>query len=211
MRRYFCDDCGDQIGSAPTPIKIPAPCEHPEFGTAFYQLADLCPSCCSELLEAFANDDKRLYRGLLGAEPGAKLSGRVVLSGCCPAFLLGCSNRRGELMPLRMVLETGAKGEQDLYCPQLFCDYCGEQIEAQGNGLYQVRDGEPVTGEIFFTHKHCNHAFEHFNRPAEGARWYWVDARDLPLQLAANLGMGRNKREVCETITKRFNFHAALR
>lgn len=89
---------------------------------------------------------------------------------------------------IRMVGVATRRGK--LFSPQIFCDHCGDRIERSGNVLWLVQDGQPVSGEMFHTHKHCNHAFESAQREdflAGGPMYYWLELRRLPVQLAANL------------------------
>lgn len=107
---------------------------------------------------------------------------------------------------IRMVLEINHhNGEPDLFCPQVFCDWCERRIAGYGNVLYLAGTGGVLTGELFYTHKHCNHFFELTNRPPEGWRWYSLELEQFPLQLAANLGMGDTKQELIATIRKNVN------
>src|SRR5262245_1737485 len=92
-------------------------------------------------------------------------------------------------MGIRIVLEQHAhEGSPDLFCPQVFCDHCGERITGVGNYEYEMdlEAVEPVSGALFFTHKHCCYAFEqaHGGR----ARWHTDELQRLPGYLASNLG-----------------------
>lgn len=104
---------------------------------------------------------------------------------------------------IRMILEVNHhRGEEDLFCPQVFCDLCGERIEASGNVLYMSGRKGPLTGEMFHTHKRCNRTFENRNPPPEGARWYFLELCHLPIQLAANLGYGDTRKEIARKIVE---------
>jgi hypothetical protein len=105
---------------------------------------------------------------------------------------------------LKMVLEINPhRGEPYLLCPQVFCDQCGERIEGSGNMLHLAGPKGPLTGEMFHTHKQCNHIFEHLNPAPEDSMWYWRELQDLPIQLAANLGMGDTRGALLKTIKER--------
>ncbi|GFN22167.1 hypothetical protein [Thermanaeromonas sp. C210] len=51
--------------------------------------------------------------------------------------------------------------EGGVFCPLMTCDFCGEVIEEHGNATWPW--DEP--GRVYFTHKHCQRAFE---RPRPG-------------------------------------------
>jgi hypothetical protein len=105
---------------------------------------------------------------------------------------------------IRMVLEVNHhKGEMDLLCPQVFCDQCNQRIEGFGTVLYLADRQGPVTGEMFHLHKECNRTFERLNPGAEGQSYYWMELKDLPIQLAANLGFGDTWRQIVATIRRR--------
>lgn len=82
---------------------------------------------------------------------------------------------------------------KNLYCPIVTCDACGNRIDefADGSVLYRMPD--PLSapylplneGELFFTHKRCNHAFEHYNP----ANWFWDELGPFILQLGFNTQM----------------------
>ena len=86
---------------------------------------------------------------------------------------------------LKMVLEINHhRGEPDLFCPQVFCDQCGERILDHGNVLYLAGRKGPLTGEMFHVHKPCDRIFEHLHPAPDHAMWYWLELQDLPLQLS---------------------------
>ena len=84
-------------------------------------------------------------------------------------------------MPLRMVVD-----ERGRSCPQVFCDWCGDQIVAAKNGNYEWLVGDdrvPITGELVFTHKNCSYP----HRKTKGGIWSWGELRELVLYLPRNL------------------------
>lgn len=79
------------------------------------------------------------------------------------------------------------------YCPTFFCDMCGTVIKESGNYLHLivVDKIEPEIhcyGELYYLHKQCTWPFERRNQ-VEGATWGWGELKDLPVQIAANLGL----------------------
>ena len=52
------------------------------------------------------------------------------------------------------------------YCPCLVCDECQEVIEGEGNVMYLVNADGVKSSELYATHKHCCHQFEHGSHPA---------------------------------------------
>lgn len=92
---------------------------------------------------------------------------------------------------IRIVLDTDhPKGGSDLYCPQTFCDWCGERIDRADDGNFEYRVGNDAQpeGPIMFTHKRCSWPF----REAHGGQgaWYWDELSRFPIQVAANLEQG---------------------
>ena len=72
--------------------------------------------------------------------------------------------------------------------PQVFCDQCGARIvdAHDGNYLWLMEvDATPEPRLIYFLHKDCTHSFE---STREGV-WGALDLHELPVRLAANLGM----------------------
>ena len=77
---------------------------------------------------------------------------------------------------------------QGRYTPRIFCDQCGQEISESGNYVWEVDEQhQPVTGELFFTHRECSRAFEE----ARGGRdrWFGGSLKDFPAYLARTLGM----------------------
>ena len=76
-------------------------------------------------------------------------------------------------MALRIVLMRGH------YCPQAFCDYCGERIERGEAGLYEYevdRDGTPVDGVLYYVHAgHCCRAFRAEHGADGHGNRLWLD------------------------------------
>ena len=71
----------------------------------------------------------------------------------------------------------------DLLCPVIECDHCGEVIEKSGN--YEWRpDGD---GTIYFLHKQCCRDFE--NEHGGRIKWYQNEIACLPVYLLNNLGI----------------------
>ena len=90
-------------------------------------------------------------------------------------------------MAIRVVLWKG------LYCPQVFCDYCGARIVNGAQGLYEYEvddKGKPVDGRLYFVHVgHCCRAFraEH-GADGHGDRLWFDDMLGmLPTYLTNNL------------------------
>lgn len=74
--------------------------------------------------------------------------------------------------------------------PKVDCDHCGELIEDARHGNYEWEidaDGQPTTGEVFFTHKACCRAFE--NEHGGRASWHCGELGLLPVMLGNNLGL----------------------
>ncbi len=97
----------------------------------------------------------------------------------------GLPERRGGI---RMtLLKRSHQGEEDLFCPMVYCDACGSLIEGSGNVIYENSEDftGPRTGELFFFHKGHDRAFEKLR----GGHWMWVELQQFPLQLAANLSL----------------------
>lgn len=90
---------------------------------------------------------------------------------------------------LRMVLEVNHhQGKPDLYCPQTFCDTCGERIEdaRQGDAHRRLDErGRPIDGVVYHVHKRCNRALE----ASMPGRWLWEPLEVLPIRQAANLNV----------------------
>ena len=94
----------------------------------------------------------------------------------------------GRREALKIVFENG------LYCPMVFCDQCGERIVKSGNYEYRVgKEGQPETGEIFFTHKECCRAFEETHGGKTG--WHANELDELPLFLRNNLKITKEDEE----------------
>jgi hypothetical protein len=78
---------------------------------------------------------------------------------------------------------------RDLNCPVITCDFCGEIIEDAEGGNYEWEvdeHGQPVTGEIFFTHKgRCFLAFE--EERGGSSCWYTGGLEVLFVYLVHNL------------------------
>ncbi len=90
-------------------------------------------------------------------------------------------------MAIKIVLWKGR------YCPQVFCDYCGERIERGNDGLYEYEvsdDGKPIDGRLYFVHVgRCCRAFraEH-GADGHGNRLWFDDMLSrLSVYLANNL------------------------
>lgn len=76
------------------------------------------------------------------------------------------------------------KGQPDLYCPAVSCDFCGLPIDNARDGNYHWQaPGSPLC----FTHKRCAADFE--RRNANGVRWLSDELRLLPVRIATNLGI----------------------
>lgn len=90
--------------------------------------------------------------------------------------------------------------------PTIVCDWCGRPIDDAKNGNYewqvdddghskavraQNRSGEPVIGEVFFTHKHCCHPFETTNN-SEG-HWMAMELACLLIYLENNIKLDRRR------------------
>lgn len=81
--------------------------------------------------------------------------------------------------------------KNNLFCPVVFCDQCGEAIIEAKSGNFEwemTADGEIKTGQIYFTHKQCYLEFE----KSRGGRWGCDELRILPIYLLSNLGIGSN-------------------
>jgi len=82
--------------------------------------------------------------------------------------------------------------DDNLWCPYVICDHCNERIEdaKQGNALYN-----PDKGIVYFTHKKCNHAWEHINHAesSNGSRacWFADELEAFILRLGINLAMAK--------------------
>jgi hypothetical protein len=87
-------------------------------------------------------------------------------------------------MGLKIVYENG------LFCPQVFCDLCGEQITKATNGnfewLVDEKTAEPSTGYIYFTHKKCSDGFRK-NSKYVRTTWFCDELEMLPFMLKNNL------------------------
>lgn len=85
-------------------------------------------------------------------------------------------------MPIKIVMENNGS------CPCVFCDHCGERIVGAEDGNYEWRwQDEGQGAELFFTHKLCCEPFEASR--GGSSEWCAEELRDLPIRLAANLGM----------------------
>jgi hypothetical protein len=88
-------------------------------------------------------------------------------------------------MPI-VIRILGENGE--VVGPVVECDHCYKRIDMKAQGNYQwiPDDLEPHGGKIYFLHKACASQL-----PAiTGARHdNWADLRELPVRLAANLGL----------------------
>lgn len=84
-------------------------------------------------------------------------------------------------MPIRIQHESGC------FKPVVVCDHCDEPIEdaKEGNYQWRVECGQPVDGQMFFTHKSCCRDFELANGGRVG--WFWTSLDALPVFLANNL------------------------
>jgi hypothetical protein len=80
--------------------------------------------------------------------------------------------------------------KENLYCPVLVCDYCGQEITNEDEGMYMYKvteEGEPDTGDLYTAHKRdCSRQIEE----ADGGRlyWHWNELRNLTMHLAVNSG-----------------------
>ncbi len=92
-------------------------------------------------------------------------------------------------MSIKMVLEIRhPHGEPDLYCPQVFCDWCGERITEAGQGNFLWRWGS-ADDAIYHVHKRCTHTFETHHQLPDSETWLANKLRLLPVQLEANLAI----------------------
>lgn len=85
-------------------------------------------------------------------------------------------------MPINVVLED------NLYCPQVFCDHCGQRIGGASAGNYEWEVDEQwqlVSGQLCFTHKQCCRDFE--NAHGGRSRWMCFELAELPKYLARNI------------------------
>lgn len=85
--------------------------------------------------------------------------------------------------------------EDNLYCPQVFCDYCGDRITSGGLYEYEIgADCKPVDGQVYFVHAgRCCRAFraEH-GADGYGERiWYDNPLSDLLKWLSFSLGQAK--------------------
>jgi hypothetical protein len=84
--------------------------------------------------------------------------------------------------------------------PKVFCDQCEQVIDdaKKGNALWAVGD-ELLQGggRIYFTHKQCNHLFEHTHDGQDG--WAWMPLEIFPIQLSANLHLRWGDKESLDT------------
>lgn len=96
-------------------------------------------------------------------------------------------------MSIKIVLDN------NLYCPKIFCDYCGNEIEDAKQGNYEWKSGfnAGFTSEIFFTHKQCCFPFEE----QHGGRSTWMtgELQVFPLFLKRNLNIdSKREKELAE-------------
>jgi hypothetical protein len=90
---------------------------------------------------------------------------------------------------------------KDRFCPIVVCDHCLQMIQDARDGNYQwaidEQTGQPLTGEIFFTHKRCFPAFDAKSRTALGREIVWgaMGLEGLPIYLVHNLRLGREAME----------------
>jgi hypothetical protein len=85
------------------------------------------------------------------------------------------------------------KAAGDVSKPVVICDHCGEEIAEARQGNYQWRmsdAGKGIEGRVYFTHKHCCHAFEQVN---PDPCWGSMELECLPVYLANNLGIDWKK------------------
>lgn len=85
-------------------------------------------------------------------------------------------------MPIR-IHNTGARS-----AIRIVCDHCGKVIEkaSEGNVEWDI-SASSEWSEVFFIHKRCSASFE--SALGQNARTASIDLTDLPIRLAANLGM----------------------
>jgi hypothetical protein len=91
---------------------------------------------------------------------------------------------------IKMVLDINhPRGEPDVWCPRIVCDWCGEPIErvAEGNDEWRVEPDGVSDGALAFTHKRCCHAFETAN--GGGPCWYAEEISLFPLYLGRDLAV----------------------
>ncbi|GAB4201793.1 MAG: hypothetical protein OHK0022_24200 [Roseiflexaceae bacterium] len=80
----------------------------------------------------------------------------------------------------------------NMFVPVVICDYCNQVIDdaIDGNFLWKVLEDGSIgeTGKIYFTHKHCDQAFED-NNPETNFLWYSDELDNLPIYLMRSLNM----------------------
>ena len=91
--------------------------------------------------------------------------------------------------------ERHQQGEADIWCPVIYCDFCGKRIQRADEGvfLYAGVSGKP--NRIYFLHArapyHCHVKFEasHPNRegPLGPNHWSWNMLDDFISYLTNNL------------------------
>jgi hypothetical protein len=90
-------------------------------------------------------------------------------------------------MPIKIVIRR--YGDEELYCPEFWCDQCGKQIVGEpGNCEYPEfalsGDVPPSVDQLFYTHKDCSTPFR-TTRGADRLRWH-VGGLPMFLQELAN-------------------------
>ena len=114
---------------------------------------------------------------------------------------------------IRAVLEVRHdRGEEDIWCPQFFCDHCGGRLIHPGWALYlwsyprradgSYDDDDGASAPLYTVHKRCAPAFETAHGGTPGEAWPWDELRLLPFRLLVNLGydeatISRFARELC--------------
>ena len=84
---------------------------------------------------------------------------------------------------------------EPINAPIIVCDWCGEPIKNgyEGNYLWLQNDDDEATlgSEVYFTHKKCNRAFEHYSEVTTGHYIHWMswELRKLPFYLGNNLNI----------------------
>jgi hypothetical protein len=77
----------------------------------------------------------------------------------------------------------------DLACPTVICDHCGEAIQKASLGNFQW-DSDAREPALVFTHKHCYAAFEAAHPHVD---WGALGLECLPVYLACNLKINQKR------------------